>query len=77
MKKTFHKHINMLQAFAVIPMTVNCALPTMWKSTNTIGFTMAEVCAMAMSSRVRNLLDPRLAGSNPAGVDGFFQSLIS
>ena len=33
MKKIFHKHINILQAFKVIPKTVNCALPTMWKST--------------------------------------------
>ena len=35
---------NILQAFKVIPKTDNCALPTMWKLTNTIGFTMAEVC---------------------------------
>ena len=43
-EEKFHKHINILQAFKVIPKTVNCALPTMWKSTNTIGFAIAEVC---------------------------------
>ena len=42
-EETFHKHINISQAFKVIPKTVNCALPTMWKSTNTIGFAMVEV----------------------------------
>ena len=44
MKKTFHKHINILYALKVMPKSVNYALPTMWKSTNTIGVTMAEVC---------------------------------
>ena len=44
MKNTFHEHINILQAFKVILKTVSCALPMMWKATNTIGFTMAVVC---------------------------------
>ena len=43
-EETSHTHINILQALKVIPKTVNCALPTMWQSANTIGFTMAEVC---------------------------------
>ena len=35
---------NILQAFKVIPKTVICTLPMMWKSKSTIGFTRAEVC---------------------------------
>ena len=42
-EEKFHKHINILQAFKVIPKTVNCSLPTMSKSTNTIGFTSVEL----------------------------------
>ena len=53
-EETFHKHINISQAF--IPKTVNCALPTMRKSTSTIGFTMAEICHNQASNCSGNII---------------------